>query len=130
MRIDADAVAVAGSSAGGLCTYLCAMHLSPEPRALLSIYGQAGECLVKFFRYPIENRISILPSAERQLPEAEGKTVYHWQAAGRPVRFHRFHLPPICFFTGHHGFSGGVLRTDGPSSKQTNVPFSTILPAR
>ena len=56
MRIDADAVAVAGSSAGGLCTYLCAMHLSPKPRALLSIYGQAGECLVKFF--DIRSRIA------------------------------------------------------------------------
>lgn len=47
LKIDADAIAVAGSSAGGLCTYLCAMHLSPKPKVLLSVYGQAGECLVR-----------------------------------------------------------------------------------
>lgn len=50
LRINTDAICVAGSSAGGLCTYLCAMHLSPKPKALLSIYGAIGECLVRRFR--------------------------------------------------------------------------------
>lgn len=49
LKINIGAIGVAGSSAGGLCTYLCAMHLSPKPRALLSVYGQAGECLVRRF---------------------------------------------------------------------------------
>jgi acetyl esterase/lipase len=48
LRINIDAISVAGSSAGGLCAYLCAMHLSPKPKALLSIYGQGGECLVRY----------------------------------------------------------------------------------
>lgn len=49
LRINIDAIGVAGTSAGGLCAYLCAMHLSPKPKALLSIYGQGGECLVRHF---------------------------------------------------------------------------------
>lgn len=52
LMIDTDALGVAGTSAGGLCAYLCAMHLSPKPRALLSMYGQAGECLVRYFKIP------------------------------------------------------------------------------
>lgn len=47
LKIDTDAICVAGTSAGGLCAYLCAIHLSPKPRALLSMYGQGGECLVR-----------------------------------------------------------------------------------
>jgi len=49
-RVNVDAIAIAGTSAGGLCAYLCAIHLSPKPRALLSMYGQAGECLVRISR--------------------------------------------------------------------------------
>ena len=48
-RIDTNTIAVAGSSAGGLCTYLSVMHVSPKPKALLSIYGQGGEFLVGCF---------------------------------------------------------------------------------
>lgn len=49
LKINIDALSVAGASAGGLCAYLCAMHVSPKPIALLSMYGQGGECLVKHF---------------------------------------------------------------------------------
>ncbi|KAF9783271.1 alpha/beta-hydrolase [Thelephora terrestris] len=52
LRISVDAIAVAGSSAGGLCAYLSAMHVFPKPRALLSVYGQAGECLNDNFLEP------------------------------------------------------------------------------
>lgn len=46
-QIDPDAIAVAGSSAGGLCAYLAAMHCSsPKPKAILSLYGQGGDFLV------------------------------------------------------------------------------------
>ena len=47
-NIDSEAIAVAGSSAGGLCAYLAAMHcVSPKPKAILSLYGQGGDFLVK-----------------------------------------------------------------------------------
>jgi hypothetical protein len=46
-RIDPNAIAVSGSSAGGLCAYLAAMHCtSPKPRAVLSMYGMGGNFLV------------------------------------------------------------------------------------
>jgi hypothetical protein len=47
-NVNSEAIAVAGSSAGGLCTYLAAMHcVSPKPKAILSLYGQGGDFLVK-----------------------------------------------------------------------------------
>lgn len=44
---DPDRLAVAGSSAGGLCAYLAAIHASPKPKALLSIYGMGGNFFVR-----------------------------------------------------------------------------------
>ena len=46
-KIDPDAMAVAGSSAGGLCAYLAVMHcVSPKPKGIVSIYGMGGNFLV------------------------------------------------------------------------------------
>jgi acetyl esterase/lipase len=46
-KIDPDAMAVAGSSAGGLCAYLAAMHcVSPKPKGIVSMYGMGGDFLV------------------------------------------------------------------------------------
>ena len=46
-KIDPNAMAVAGSSAGGLCAYLAAMHcVSPKPKGIVSIYGMGGNLLV------------------------------------------------------------------------------------
>jgi cephalosporin-C deacetylase-like acetyl esterase len=45
-HVDGSALAVAGSSAGGLCAYLAAMHAEPRPRAVLCIYPMLGDGLV------------------------------------------------------------------------------------
>lgn len=45
--INPNTLAVAGSSAGGLCSYLAAIHASPRPIALLSMYGMGGDFLVR-----------------------------------------------------------------------------------
>lgn len=45
-RVDPERIAVSGSSAGGLCTYLAAMHCSPRPKALISLYGMGGDFFV------------------------------------------------------------------------------------
>ncbi|KZT27450.1 alpha/beta-hydrolase, partial [Neolentinus lepideus HHB14362 ss-1] len=43
VQLDPDAIAVAGTSSGGLCAYLAAMHASPKPKALLSMYSMGGD---------------------------------------------------------------------------------------
>ena len=46
-KIDPNAMAVAGSSAGGMCAYLAAMHcVSPKPKGIVSIYGMGGNLMV------------------------------------------------------------------------------------
>jgi len=46
-KINPDAMAVAGSSAGGLCAYLAAVHcVSPKPKGVVSIYGMGGNFMV------------------------------------------------------------------------------------
>lgn len=46
VTIDATSLIVSGSSAGGLCAYLAALHASPKPKGVLSLYGQGGDFLV------------------------------------------------------------------------------------
>ncbi|KAH6911492.1 Alpha/Beta hydrolase protein [Coprinopsis sp. MPI-PUGE-AT-0042] len=44
-----DSIAVGGTSAGGLCAYLAAIHCkSPKPQALLNIYAMGGEILTSY----------------------------------------------------------------------------------
>ena len=45
-RVDASSIIVAGSSAGGLCAYLAALHATPKPKGVLSLYGMGGDFLV------------------------------------------------------------------------------------
>ena len=48
-RVDSTSIAVAGSSAGGLCAYLSAIHAHPRPKAVLSLYGMGGDFFVSQF---------------------------------------------------------------------------------
>ncbi|OSD07305.1 alpha/beta-hydrolase [Trametes coccinea BRFM310] len=51
-RIDKHALAVSGSSAGGLCAYLAAVHASPRPKAVLSLYGMGGDMVTPHYLCP------------------------------------------------------------------------------
>ncbi|KII90934.1 hypothetical protein PLICRDRAFT_106618 [Plicaturopsis crispa FD-325 SS-3] len=51
-RLLPDAIAVAGTSAGGLCAYLAAMHAMPRPKALLCMYGMGGDFLTHHYLEP------------------------------------------------------------------------------
>ncbi|KAF8630495.1 hypothetical protein AX15_002890 [Amanita polypyramis BW_CC] len=52
-EIDKDAIVVAGSSAGGLCAYLAAVHCySPRPKAVLSMYGMGGDFFTPHYLLP------------------------------------------------------------------------------
>ena len=44
--VDGDNLLAAGTSAGGLCAYFAAMHATPRPKAVLSMYGMGGNFLV------------------------------------------------------------------------------------
>ncbi|KAF8965123.1 alpha/beta-hydrolase [Flammula alnicola] len=51
-KVHRDKIAVAGSSSGGLCAYLAAMHCSPQPAAVLSMYGMGGNFLSPHYLSP------------------------------------------------------------------------------
>jgi len=44
-QIDPHAIAVAGSSAGGLCCYFSAIHANPRPIAMVGLYAMGGDYL-------------------------------------------------------------------------------------
>lgn len=47
LQIDPNSIAIGGSSAGGYCAYLAAIHCkNPQPKAILSIYGMGGQIFV------------------------------------------------------------------------------------
>ncbi|KAG7088138.1 hypothetical protein E1B28_012160 [Marasmius oreades] len=52
VKIDPGKVAVSGSSAGGLCAYLAASHVTPRPAALLPIFASGGDFLTPFYLNP------------------------------------------------------------------------------
>jgi len=45
--VDPNAIAVAGSSAGGQCALYAAMHVSPKPKAMVLMYSMGGDYLVR-----------------------------------------------------------------------------------
>ncbi|THH16722.1 hypothetical protein EW146_g3980 [Bondarzewia mesenterica] len=52
LQIDSARIAVVGSSAGGLCSYLAAAHAAPKPKAVLSMYGLGGSFLTPHYLAP------------------------------------------------------------------------------
>ncbi|KAG6810093.1 hypothetical protein H0H92_013342 [Tricholoma furcatifolium] len=51
--INPDAIAITGSSAGGLCAYLAAMHCTaPKPKAIVSMYGMGGDFFTPHYLTP------------------------------------------------------------------------------
>ncbi len=47
-QIEPKAIAVAGTSAGGLCAYLSVIHAIPRPAALLGLYAMGGDFTVRY----------------------------------------------------------------------------------
>ncbi|KAF5331118.1 hypothetical protein D9619_005378 [Psilocybe cf. subviscida] len=48
-RADMDRIAVAGSSSGGHCAYLAAMHCVPKPKAIFTMYPVGGSFFTPFY---------------------------------------------------------------------------------
>ena len=57
-NFDTKSFIVVGTSAGGLCAYLAAIHADPKPKALVSLYGMGGDYLVG--RFTIKCSLSII----------------------------------------------------------------------
>ena len=51
VHLDSSRIAVAGTSAGGLCAYLAAVHADPKPVAVLGMYSMGGNFLVSRCSY-------------------------------------------------------------------------------
>ena len=56
--VDPNAIAVAGSSAGGQATYWSAMYASPKPKAIVLLYAMGGDYLVRAY---ITRSLSLMP---------------------------------------------------------------------
>ncbi|CAL1713212.1 unnamed protein product [Somion occarium] len=74
LQLNPDAIAVAGSSAGGLCAYLAAMHAHPTPKAVVSLYGMGGDFLTP--HYLSEKRKVFFRGRELLEPEAFSQFIY------------------------------------------------------
>ena len=53
--INSDAIAVSGSSAGGLCAYLAVIHATPRPKAVVALYAMGGDFLVRVALFQVVN---------------------------------------------------------------------------
>ncbi|KAK4706078.1 hypothetical protein P7C70_g125, partial [Phenoliferia sp. Uapishka_3] len=52
LQVDTSRLAVSGSSAGGWCAYMAGSSALPKPRAIISIYGMAGDLLSPMYLEP------------------------------------------------------------------------------
>ncbi|KAI0260665.1 alpha/beta-hydrolase [Gloeopeniophorella convolvens] len=52
VQVDATRLVTAGASAGGMCSFLAAVHASPKPCAVLSLYGLGGDLFLPHFLSP------------------------------------------------------------------------------
>ncbi|KAF8965120.1 Alpha/Beta hydrolase protein [Flammula alnicola] len=131
-------VAVAGSSAGGLCAQLAAMHCSPKPKVIVSLYAMGGNLFtphylkakneVFFMGRDLLNRDDFpdyLYPFKRGAPSrtSDSPLVYHpvtGDPANRRIYLPRLYLQLGCFidyYTGMHDPSlsntlGAILEDD------------------
>ncbi|KAF8956513.1 Alpha/Beta hydrolase protein [Flammula alnicola] len=146
-------VAVAGSSAGGLCAQLAAMHCSPKPKAIVSLYAMGGNLFtlhylkakneVFFMGRDLLNRDDFpdyLYPFKRGAPSrtSDSPLVYH-PVTGDPANS-RIYLPPLylqlgCFvdyYTGMHEPSlsntlGATLEDDFITETELDWPPTMLL---
>jgi acetyl esterase/lipase len=98
VRLDATRLAVAGSSAGGMCAFLAAIHATPRPRAVLSLYGLGGDVFTPHFLMPKTEPFFLgyemldpaqfvkflYPASAAQPPTAQSALAYHGSDSPTP----------------------------------------------
>ncbi|KAI9443567.1 alpha/beta-hydrolase [Lactarius indigo] len=96
--LDGTRLAVAGSSAGGMCAFLAAIHANPRPRAVLSIYGLGGDVFSPHFLVPktmpfflghelldpTQFAAFLHPASAALPPAAQSPPTYHARDSGTP----------------------------------------------
>ncbi|KAI8971171.1 alpha/beta-hydrolase [Trametes punicea] len=82
-RINPHALAVSGGSAGGLCAYLAAIHASPKPNAILSLYGMGGDMLTP--QYLIPKNVPFMLGREQLNPKDFAEYLYPASQALQPT---------------------------------------------
>lgn len=90
-KINPEALAIAGSSSGGLCAYLAAMHcVSPKPKAILSMYGMGGDFLVRVLipRSEMASYFETMNVADSPLPNPQNGGILPWSGTAGPCRIH------------------------------------------
>ncbi|KAH8977913.1 Alpha/Beta hydrolase protein [Lactarius hatsudake] len=96
--IDGTRLAVAGSSAGGMCAFLAAVHANPRPRAVLSLYGLGGDLFTPHFLVPktapfflgyeildpAQFTAFLYPGSAAQAPTAQSTPTFHGRDSATP----------------------------------------------
>ncbi|KIK92431.1 hypothetical protein PAXRUDRAFT_793019 [Paxillus rubicundulus Ve08.2h10] len=151
-RVDPKAIGVAGTSAGGLCAYLAAMHVSPKPRVLMSMYGMGGDFFTPHYLTPksgpfLRGREMLDPKDFPTFLHPGSATLYPLSAS--PLAYHppTYHIPGypsnprmligrlylqlgtfLDYYTGqHHPSLSAILRQsmprdNGPGDHQASYP--------
>ncbi|KAI5836279.1 alpha/beta-hydrolase [Schizophyllum commune Tattone D] len=150
--VDCNAVAVAGTSSGGLCAYLAAAHGktrgAASPKALLSMYGMGANFLTPhyltpktepFFRGrelldPDSFADFLHPRAGRLSPISVSPLAYHPNDSSTPgypanprMQLARLYLQMgnfLDYYTGQHepSLSAALLELNGEVSNEDAVP--------
>lgn len=93
-RVDPSSIGVAGTSAGGYCTYLCAIHAVPKPKAILVLYGMGGDFLVSLKVTNSRNLIlSVLVLQTNQYLEQKTKSFFRGREMLDPANFPEYMYP-------------------------------------
>ncbi|KZT73753.1 alpha/beta-hydrolase [Daedalea quercina L-15889] len=96
--VDSGRVAVVGTSSGGLCAFFAAIHATPRPKAVLSMYGMGGNMLTPhyfmpkkeiFFRgrellEPVRFSEYLYPASQQLSTTADSPLAYHPSGSPTP----------------------------------------------
>jgi len=80
-KVDMNKIAVAGSSSGGHCAYLAAMHCVPKPKAIFAMYAVGGSLFTPF--YLLEKTAPFFMGQNLQDPAALKQFLYPFEGGSK-----------------------------------------------
>ena len=132
-HVDPNAIAVAGSSAGGQCALYAAMHVSPKPKAVVTMYAMGGDYLVRaYIARCNSNTHHIIPDST--ISDREDSAVLQRPRDPRSRPIYRIFLPILQFLRVGRRFPSLVslcfLAHARLSRQPPNVPIPSVPPTR